>query len=170
MENILLELYQNLQKQIGLHRQLMDTVRIEREALILAVLKGVEESTYKKEILINSIYQAESERLKKIGELSVVIKKPAKELVLTRIIKEIEGLFPEKAKQFQSVLNTLSVLVQRVTEQNKENKTLVDNFLKHLNQMKKNVLGEAQPFMDTYGPEGKKVNASSGSRLITKEA
>jgi hypothetical protein len=159
-----------LQKQIGFHRQLLEVVRLERESLINADLKAIQECTFAKEGLIESIRGAESERMRMVGELAMIWRKPAKDLTLNQIIIEIQGKDLKLADQLRSSLTTLSIMVQRISEQNKANREIVDRSMVHINAMKKNVLGESTPRSDTYSSQGQKISPQSSSRLISKEA
>lgn len=169
MEKDLSQLYQILQKLVGLHRQLMDVVRSEREALVSADLKGIQEATYVKESLIQSIYVAENERLKLMGELAAIWKKSIQDLTLPNIIIEIQGRDPKSAEQLRGTLNVLTILIQRISEQNRSNREFVERSLQHVQNMKSNVLGESTVKAETYSPHGQKINATGSSRLLSKE-
>lgn len=169
MEKSLTQIYQTLQKLIGLHRQLLETVRMEHNALVEANLKAIEEAVFAKQALIEAIKHAESERIKALGELSVVWKKPVSDLTLSAIVIAIQGRDPKFAEQFRSALNALNILIKRVSDQNQENRALVDRSLEHLHAMKKNVLGEAAPKTDVYNQKGYRSTSQSSSRLISKE-
>lgn len=164
------QIYQGLQKLIGLHRQLLDTVRMEHDALVQADLKSIEECTFAKQALIEAIKQLETERLKAIGELAVLWKKAPSELTLSKIIIEVQGNDLKFADSLRSALNTLTIMVKRVAEQNDENRILVERCLEHIREMKKNVLGEATPKSDVYTAKGKKASNGASSRLLSKEA
>ena len=169
MEKPLSEIYQALQKLIGLHRQLLDTVRMEHEALIQADVKGIEDCVFAKQALIGGIRQAESERLKAHAELAMLWKKPLKDLNVSQIIIEIQGKDPKSAEQFRTAFNALTILIKRATEQNDANRGLVEKSLEHVHAMKKNVLGEATPRSDVYNQKGCRSDKQTGSRLISKE-
>ncbi|MBY0469820.1 flagellar protein FlgN [bacterium] len=164
------QILQILQKQIGFHRQLLETIRMEKEALVNADLSGIQEATYAKEALVEGIKQQEAERIKTSTELALVFKKPLRELTLTGIILEVQGWDLKMADTLRSAQNTLALLAQRISDQNKYNKDLVEKSLGHVQEMKKNVLGESTPRSDTYSQSGQKVNATPSSRLISKEA
>ena len=166
----LTELYQNLQKLVGFHRQLLDVVRLERDALLNVDLKSVQETTLAKEGLIQLIHQAETERIKRVTLLAVQWKKPVKELTLSKLILEVQGQDIKLAEQFQSVLNTLNLLTERIISQNSENSRFAESALSHVDEMKKNILGEALPKSNTYGAHGKKTAAASTPHFISKEA
>ncbi len=170
VEKLLDRIYQSLQKLIGLHRQLLETVRMEHEALAHAQLKEIQEAVCAKEALIAAIRQKESERVKCIAELALYLKRPARDLTLPEIIIAIQGTQRAKAEQFRSAFNALTILVQRIREQNDENRGLVERSLDHVQNMKKNVLGESVPRSDVYTNQGQKTGGLSGARLISREA
>jgi flagellar biosynthesis/type III secretory pathway chaperone len=170
VDKVLTQVYQKLQKLVGLHRQLLEAVRTERESLVQADLNSIHSVTSIKQTLIESINQLESERVKSMGELAVFWKKPYRELTLPNIIIRIQGDDPKGAEQLRSVFNTLNVLIQRISEQNKDNRALIEKSLEHLGEMKKNILGESSPHSSTYTQQGYKMNNSKVSRLLSKEA
>jgi flagellar biosynthesis/type III secretory pathway chaperone len=170
MENGLSGLYDILQRMIGQHRQLLDIVRAERESLLNADLRATQEVTLKKEMLLHSLHETEQDRIERIAELAVELRVQPETLTLRTLIRDVEPRFPVWAQKLQSVLNALNVLIERVQEQNRENKILVENFLKHLNEMKRNVLGEAEPKADVYSQGGTKVGPPPAPRLFEREA
>lgn len=163
-------LHQNLQRMIGLYRQLLDTVRMEHEALVQADLKNIQDTTLGKQALIEGIRATESDRLRIIGALAVEWKKPPRELTLSSVIVTIQGHDPKSAEQLRSAFNALTVLVKRVAEQNEENRGLVDRSLAHIHEMKRNVLGEAEPRSGGYDQKGRRSGKLGASRLLSKEA
>ncbi len=163
------KLHQSLQKLIGLHRQLLEAVRQERDSLLSADLKLVQDSTYAKEALIESIRQAEVERMRITGDYALAWKKPLSELSLSNIIIGIQGDNLKAADQLRSSQNALQVLVSRIVEQNSNNRKICERSLTHFNAMKKNVLGESAPRSDVYSQQGQRVNGPAQSRLLSRE-
>ena len=163
-------IYNALQRLVGLHRQLLDTVRIEKEALVQADLKGIQETTCAKQALIESIHQEESQRLRYMAELALEWKRPLRDLSLSAIAIAIQGRDPKGADQLRSVFNALTILIKRVSEQNQENKVVAEKSLHHINQMKRNVLGESNGKSNTYTQQGKRSAGPNESRLISREA
>jgi hypothetical protein len=163
------ELYQILQKFTGLHRQLLELIRAEREALVSADLKSIQEMTYAKEAVLQLIAQQEQIRLAKAAEIAKIWKQSPSDLTLKKMIIEIQGRDTKLADQLRSAFNTLTLLVQRALDQNSENKKLVEASLQHISAMKENVLGEIAPSANTYTPTGQKAQGRAGSRLISKE-
>ncbi len=170
MDEKLSRIHQTLQRLTGLHRQLLDVVRSEREALLSSDLKAIQEVTCLKEALIESIRHQEAERLKLVGELSAAWKTPMNDLTILSIAIAIQAEDPRAAESFRTAYNALSHLIARIKEQNGDNRRLVDQALHHTHVMKKNVLGESAPYNQTYTAHGKKADGASGSRLISKEA
>jgi flagellar biosynthesis/type III secretory pathway chaperone len=164
------KLQESLQRLIGLHRQLLDCVRMERDALVAADLKAIQEATYAKQALIEGIRQAETERLRATGELAILWKRPVKDLTLSEVVIAIQARDPKAAEALRSSFNALTVMIKRIREQNDDNRGLVERSLEHVHEMKRNVLGEAQPNTGTYTQQGQKNPATGGARLISKEA
>jgi len=169
--NVELEpLYHVLQKLTGLHRQLLDTVRMEREALVAADKKSIQETTYAKEAIIEAIRQQESLRMKCMGELFAIWKKPPSEMTLKQVMIHVQGYDPKSAEVLRGTYNALTVMIQHITEQNLSNRELIEVSLEHVQNMKKNVLSEAVPNSNTYTAHGQKTGGASGARLISREA
>lgn len=170
MEKSISQLYEVLHKLTGLHRQLLDIVRAEKEALVQADLANIQRNVLSKQAVLSELHQAESVRIKLTGDLAILWKKPVRELSLSNIIIAVQGDDPKGAEQLRSIYNTLTVLAQRVTTQNEANRLLVERSLSHVNQMKKNILGEASQKSNTYTQRGQRLNGPRGSRLISREA
>jgi hypothetical protein len=165
-------IHQCLQKLLGLHRQLMDTVRLEKEALVAADLKGIQETTLAKEAILQAVRHAESERLAAAAALAMAWKKPLRELTLPAIVIAIQGRDGRSAELLRSTHNALRILIERIVEMNAENRVLVESSLGHVEKMKKNVLGEAVPAADVYTSQGQRTagSAAAAPRLISREA
>jgi flagellar biosynthesis/type III secretory pathway chaperone len=148
----------------------MEVVRLEREALVQAELKAIQEATLSKQALLEAIRQAESERLKATAEIAVAIKRPLRDLTLNQVIISVQGLEPKTADQLRSSLNMLTILVERIQEQNEENRSLLEKSLEHLHTMKRNVLGEATPKANTYTSHGQKSHSGAAARWVSREA
>lgn len=163
-------LHQNLQKMIGFHCNLMEVVRAERDALVNVAVKDIQETVSSKQALVESIRQTEAERLRTTTEIAVKLKRPLRELTLSELILVVQGHDLKLADQFRSSLNTLTVLVQRVSDLNKDNQLFVEHSLQHVDAMKKNVMGESVPKSNTYTQQGQRSAPVKGARFISKEA
>ncbi len=170
MEKSIASLYQVLHQLTGQHRQLLETVRVEKDALLRADLSSVQTATVAKQKLLEGVQQNESVRQKITAELAMAWKIPYRDLNLPRVVIEIQGRDPKAAEQLRSIYNALTILIQRISTQNSENRIFIENSLQHIHQMKKNILGESNPNTGTYTQTGQKLNAPSSPRLISKEA
>ena len=65
------KIYEVLQKLVGLHRQLYEVCRAERDALIGADVKLIQEQTHAKELVIETIKQHEMDRIRATASLSL---------------------------------------------------------------------------------------------------
>lgn len=161
----------NLRELMGLHKQLLDAVRSERGALEKADLKLIHESTCAKEAILSQIRNCEIQRRRIIAELAATWVEPADELTLTRVIERVQGTDLKAADQLRSVMNALVVLVKHIRDQNKENEGLVNESLKHIVNMKKNVLGEAAPAAGAYNRQGQRQGPQTVEpRMLAQEA
>ena len=159
-----------LQKLIGLHRQLHEVCRNERDALVAADVKQVQEFTHAKELVIETIRHEEAKRLRLTAEIALEMKRPMAELTLSNLIMDVEPVQPKLAEQLRSAMNALVILIERASKLNQSNLEFIERSLGHVHNMKKNVLGEAVPRSETYGAHGQKLPHTSGARLISKEA
>jgi flagellar biosynthesis/type III secretory pathway chaperone len=170
VEKNLAAVHRILQKLIGLHRQMLDAVRTERSALAGADVRTLQESVHAKEALVESIRQLESERLRVMTDLALALRVPLKDLTLSRLAIEVQGGDLKAADQLRSARNALVQLAERIREQNEYNRGWVEQSLAHVNQMKRNVLGESKPASDTYTARGARQGGAGQSKLISKEA
>jgi len=170
LEKKVAEIHQILSKLVGHHRQLLDAVRAEREALVNADLKCLQEVVFTKQALIENIRHEESLRLKATAELAMEWKVPFKDLTVSNIVIRVQGKDLKSADQIRSTHTTLALLIQRVTEQNNYNKGLVERSLEHVHEMKRNAFGESAPKAETYTQQGQRATQSPAARLISKEA
>lgn len=160
----------SLQKLVGVYRQLLEVVRAEKEALVSAELRAIQEVTARKQALLETIRQEETARLKLVTEFAMKWKTPIKEITASALAIQIQAQDMKLADQLRSVSNTLSVMIKRAADQNEENKLLVQKSLEHIGAMKRNVLGESTAKANTYNPQGQKSRGAGGSRFVSKEA
>jgi flagellar biosynthesis/type III secretory pathway chaperone len=171
-QNISERLHGSLQELIGLHRQLYEVVKIENEALTNADSKGTYDAAASKEALIHWIHQAEINRQATTFALCKEEALDSDRPSLRQLILHFQTSKPELSQQLQGDLNALLVLVERIKKQNDLNGGLVNESLKHIQNMKKNIFGETNPQARTYNQMGQRNQGSSnahGPRLISKE-
>ncbi|MBL7715960.1 MAG: flagellar export chaperone FlgN [Bdellovibrionales bacterium] len=170
LKALLAELHQALHALVGSYRQLLEIVRVERTALLDADLTAVQGATHAKEAQIEIIRQAELKRVQLVQELAMVWRFAIKDLTLNKIILEAQAVDAALSETLRTDLTTLTLLMERTAEQNTKNKEICIRSLKHIGEMKKNVLGEAEPKNETYSKKAQKVNSTGGGRLISGEA
>jgi len=165
-------LHETLQELIGLHRQLYEVVKTENEAITQADVKGAYEATSAKEALIHWIHQAELSRQVVVRNWCQADQIAPADATLRNLILHVQGRDAVLAGRLQSDLTTLMVLVERIKKQNELNGRLVQESLKHIQNMKQNIFGETNPKSATYNQSGQRNAGSSnahGPRLISKE-
>lgn len=170
MERPLDQIYEILQKLVGLHRQMLDVVRAERDALAQASLKGIQESTDAKQAIVQEVMQKELDRQRLMVELAVKLKVPVKDLTLSQAIIAVQGKDPQAAEQLRSTQATLKLLVERIQDQNSYNRDLVEKSLEHVRAMKLNAFQEAAPRAGTYTASGQKHSPPPAPSLVSSEA
>ena len=171
-QNIADRLHGSLQELIGLHRQLYEVVKAENAAITNADVKLTYEAAANKEALIHWIHQSEMSRQAVVhalvSEEGIELNNPS----LRELILHFQATKPEFSNQLQTDLNSLIVLVERIKKQNESNGALVQESLKHIHNMKKNIFGETTHQARTYNQMGQRNQAdanANGPRLISKE-
>jgi len=164
------KLIQTLRDLLGNHRSLLDLVKRELKALEAADLKSIHECTCEKEVLLSLIQDRERKRQELVAIMAHIYKIPASDLSLDRIIEQVQGRDLGQADTLRNLKNTLKIVVDRVRAQNSRNQALVESSLKHVGQMKMNVLGERASGADSYMRNGKRRSSQPGvSRLLVEE-
>lgn len=163
------DLVSKLQKLLTLHRQLLDSLRAEREALLSVDVKRIHEVTLEKQGILQQILQAEQGRLAITRTVATQLNAAADSTSLGQIVLHSQSVSLKISDQLRSVQQALVHLVGRIQEQNQSNRGLVESSLEHVNQMKRNVLGESMPKSGTYSSSGQRQNAPAQSRLISTE-
>jgi flagellar biosynthesis/type III secretory pathway chaperone len=170
MEKILSELYLQLQKLLTLHRQLLDLLRAERQALVDADPAKIEELALSKQGLLDQIALADESRRKLVSSVAAAARLPAETVALSRVAIVAQGLQVKLGEQFRSVQQALSHILTKVEEQGAYNRALVEQSLERLVQMKRNIVGSEAPKSGTYSASGQQAAPGSGARLISREA
>ncbi len=173
MDTNFLELYRTLQDLVGVYRQLLEVIRTEHDALLEMDRKRLIEATFSKEALIFSAQKAEAKRLTLALAFAntLGIRVEDKGPTLAKIIVALQGTDLKAADQLRSLFTTLTVLLQRIDDQNKQNRKLVDQGLLHLNRMRDQLIGSPKTQGKTYSSAGKTVaQADPSARIVSKEA
>lgn len=158
--NSLIEL---IQEMIGVSRNLIDSCREERDALINADIQALQEASQSKNFLIGSLRQLELKRQQMFSIHNSKVK-------LDEFVLNLENSDLASANQLRKLKTTFKTLHEKVISMNQENQELILKSLGHLENMKKNVIGEAAPQSSTYGQSGSVSNPSPNPRWISTEA
>jgi hypothetical protein len=169
MEKVFQELLQQLQALLTLHRQLLDLLRAEREALIAADIEQIESHALQKQGLLDLIVRADDLRLKLVAALAEHERRDPKGLTLSQIAILAQASDIKLGDRFRSVQQALSVTLTRVEEQGTHNRALVEKSLEAVVQMKRNIVGGEAPQSGTYSAKGQKSAPTAGARLISRE-
>jgi flagellar biosynthesis/type III secretory pathway chaperone len=169
MEKTLAELYQHLQKLLGLHRQLLDLLRAEKQALVDADVTKIEELAMSKQGLLDQIAFTDELRRRLVASLETAKGATRAPLTLSGVAIIAQGVQVKLGEQFRSVQQALSHLIGRIEEQGGYNRQLVEQSLETLVQMKRNIIGAEAPKATTYSPKGQQSSGSAGARLISTE-
>jgi hypothetical protein len=170
MEQSFIVIHQILERLVGLHRQLLETVRFEKASLIAADLSGIQEATSAKETLIEAIRVQEKLRIEQLALIALASKRPFSTLNYQAVILLSQEKDQKKSEQIRTSSNALLLLIQRIREQSGYNLELIETSLGHIENMKKNILGEASPEAQVYSQQGQKKNGPQGARLLSAEA
>jgi hypothetical protein len=170
MEKTLGELYQHLQKLLTLHRQLLDLLRAEKEALVDADPGKIEELALSKQGLLDQIALVDELRRRLVASVAAAAKIPAESVALSRVAIIAQGIEVRLGEQFRSVQQALSHILSKVDEQGSYNRSLVEQSLERLIQMKRNIIGSEAPKAGTYSSSGQQNAPGPGARLISREA
>ncbi|NDD93356.1 hypothetical protein EBZ37_14905 [bacterium] len=162
-------LLSKLQKLLSLHRQLLESLRTEREALLGMDVKKIHEAALEKQGILHQIAFAEQDRASSAIQVAEQLSAPKDQQNLSKLVLLAQSVSLKISDQLRSVQQALQLLVVRIQEQNQSNLRLVESSLQHLEQMKKNVIGESDPRSGTYSSSGQRQNAPVQSRLISTE-
>lgn len=160
----------NLKNQIGAHKQLLEIVRSEHEALIRLDLEHVQEAIFGKEALIGVIFKFERERLVIMQDITKALGVAADEMTLSQLAERVQKNYSPLSEEISQILSTLKTLVQQISVQNGRNRSLVASALKHVREMKQNMIGSLGAMSQTYGRNGKKSETGAEPRLLSSEA
>lgn len=166
-----MDLYHELVKQLNqlvmVYRQLLDTVRKEKQILIDVDLTSLAENNKLKETLLVKINELEVQWMAIGLELYAVCGVKEEAPRLSEIARYFTGAEQDKLLQIQTLLN---LLVQRAAAANKENEELIRSALTHISGAMK-AIRDTLSKNSTYEKKGKKneAPAQTSGRLVSKE-
>jgi flagellar biosynthesis/type III secretory pathway chaperone len=162
------ELQKTLNEILGAHRDLLDIVRTEKSALVAMDAEGTETCLINKEQAIAKLRNLEKKRILICEKLYANLQLPEADHRLSQIAVAIQAVMPERAEKLRSIQNALKILIDRIKSQNTQNMKLVEASLEHLQNMKKNVMGESNPMTRTYN-RSKQTQHKGEPRMLSKE-
>lgn len=152
--------------------QLLDQIEEEQEVL-RSILLGekqalremkktvLEETLLLKQASLDRLDRLEAERLKALVPFALHLRVPLKELTFFRLIAAWEQPYPKESAQLKQKGQRLFENMQGLVQQNRENKILIENFLIHIDKMKKNLIQDVEKLSCTYTAQGGRAYASS---------
>ena len=167
MEQEVAQLITNLEAQVGTHRDLLDLVRMERTHLVELNLEDLSKVTHHKHLVIHQIQKLEKQRQTIMLELGAYYM--GEEPTLAQIKESVQQRDSRAHERLESIDKTLNLLIERIQIQNRHNMAVVESSLKHVTNMKKNVLGEVVKTAETYTKRGTKDSPTRSAHLFQKE-
>jgi flagellar biosynthesis/type III secretory pathway chaperone len=157
----------HLDEMVTFYRSLLDLIRLEKQLLISSDIEKLNLTNRDKEILLNKIKSADQVREKLASELANKIGLTTKPPRLLDLAKKHTGIFADQLRQIHS---TLSLLIERVMEFNRENEKYALSALKSLNsalnEIKSTISGKK-----TYARKGQMEEGPHKSgNFVSKEA
>ncbi len=156
----------NLKQQVHLHKELLDVVRKEKEALVSANTDAIKELTFVKEAMVFEIQNVENNRKKWLQSFREEFSLQEDSLSLERVVEIIGQSYREELFRLKTSILTLA---NRIKGLSKENQLLTEHALSEANHMKQNALGISS-INQTYSSNGKVEDNGKNARLISKEA
>jgi flagellar biosynthesis/type III secretory pathway chaperone len=169
LEKPVADILDSLGKLVELHQELVEACGLERDALVQADLKGMQDITLRKQKIVDSILVAEQVRSLNLVAYAHARGLAMEGLTLGRLIELLGSIDPKSAGALGAARLALTTVVNRAVELNDSNRALLERSLGYIEQMKRNVLGEAAPKSNTYNPQGQPKQSGGGSRLISRE-
>ena len=152
---------------VKVYRNLLETIRREKEILISANLDELNENNRSKEAALLKITQLEDARIAQARELAQLLGLNADAPRLLEIARKIGGTTGDRLTNIHSVLE---LLLQRVQELNRSNEVLVKSALENITGAMKSIRETLQD-KPTYERRGEvKANPAGSGQLVSREA
>ncbi|HRO67521.1 MAG TPA: flagellar protein FlgN [Pseudobdellovibrionaceae bacterium] len=164
---IIQNLVTNLEELTTLYRQLLEVVRKERDLLIAADLRGLDENNSLKDSLIMKVRLADQLRLKRAEEAAAGVGADPRNPRLLEIARRLGG--PE-ADRLRVLHGTLDTLLRRIADLNKDNEEYANSALKTLRGAMDEIKGTLSG-KKTYERKGNyKLGPETTGNFVSKEA
>ncbi len=162
------DLVESLDKLVTVYRHLLEIVRKENEVLMNAQLAEVPQLNEAKEKLVHKVRQLDHQWQLSAEEIAKTLKLDNMQPTLLELSLHFQNEQKLKLEQLHSVLN---MLVNRISEINKNNEVLVKSALSHITGAMDsitNTLNEHPTYKNSGNMEPK--NKDAQGRLVYKEA
>ncbi len=162
------KLIQNLDEIVKQYRLLLDSVRKEKELLVLGDIIKLNENNERKEQFISKIKSLDDNRLVFASDLAQAIGADHLEPRLLQLAQKIGGA---EGDRLRTIHSTLELLIKRLMDFNKENAVYAESALKTVNSALANIKETITGTQKTYQKKGQYQQGSDQSgHLISKEA
>ena len=163
-----LNLVEALDQLVTVYRHLLDTVRRENDVLIKAEMSKVPELNEAKEKLVYKVRQLDHQWQQAADTLAAQLGLKESKPTLLGLASVHQG---EQATKLEQLHSVLTMLVNRIVEINKNNETLVQAALSHINGAMDSItttLNENPTYRNSGSMEAE--NKDAQGRLVQREA
>ena len=159
----------NLEELTKIYRNLLETVRKEKEILIRADREALNENNQIKEELLYKLRAQDSLRSRYAMDLATIVGGDVENPRLLELAQKLAGL-PVAADRLRTQHAALDILIKRITDINKDNEEYAKSALKTLNSAIDNVK-ETLSGKKTYEKKGGyKSGPQVSGNFVSKEA
>lgn len=160
------KLTQNLEDLVKIYRSLLDLLRKEKEFLLKSDIDALNESNQTKDKLLLKMRSLDALRVNYAVELSKLVGADDKQPRLLDIARRTDAVLSERLRSLHS---SLEMLLQRVSELNKENSEYCESALTMVDGAMKSIK-EAVTGKKNYGPKGKiqSHNSQANGSFVSK--
>ncbi len=162
MENIISQIHEKLQEEMGLYRELLQVAQLERDILLSRDHSRLMDTSQDKLELCQRLAQRQQQRRELMARLA-----PEGRPAPLRLGEVIALLPPEHQPRFAATHRRLVELVQRLEHLNQENKGFVEEALDTVDHLLGILTGRGQGGC-SYSRRGMPQQAS-GARLVARE-
>lgn len=170
VENKIEDLILNLNSVLKRYRDLLDVLKIEHSNLKDADIPAIQKISFVKEALINDLASLEQVRIECVGRILKGMGKDPKNSSLEELITLLLSAYPQKAEKLKSQQVTLRLFIKKCQAANEENQLFVQESLKHVNKMKRNLLGEGNGVDGNYTRKGQRRESVTDRKLFSGKA
>jgi flagellar biosynthesis/type III secretory pathway chaperone len=154
-----------LEDEIKIYRAMLDVVRREKDVLISADIKELEECNLAKEAMVIKVRSLERLREKYARELGGLLGLHSE---FPRLLELASKMLDPAASKLRSVHSTMDLLVKRIKEFNSANEELVQSSLKTVNGALGAIKETLQPKV-TYAPSGEVKKPEVAGHFVSKD-